>query len=176
MAAIPVATTLLMNAGAPAFLVNAASFLPSLTTIGAGLGLAGTLYSNKAESGADIAAAEANARIARENANIAYSQTQADIEKQHRAALLRKGSNTAAAGASGLGIGSKFDILSDNAAQEELDILTLKHAGQLKQNAYLQEAGLDTASTKAKKRAFLPGQAATALTGAAKTFGLGQVV
>lgn len=178
MAALPL---IALNAGmiSVGTAVTASSVIGTLGAIGTGLSLAstvGSLFSNQSKTGSEIDAANANATIARQNAATTVSQTEASVQQQQRDAVIRRGQSIAAASGSGLGIGSKADILSDNAAQEELDILTLKHTGQLKQNSYLQDAALSDASAAAKKRAYPLGQAAIALTGAAKSFGVSQVV
>lgn len=145
-------TTALMNAGAPAFLVNAASYIPAavstIGTIGQGLGLISTIQG--AQSSA--AASKANARIAENNAAIAESQTEAALERQRKVGLIASGASRAVAGSRGLGTGSAYDILSDNAAQQELDLLNIKYEGLLKKTGYLQTAALDKANAKSTRR------------------------
>lgn len=145
-------TTALMNIGAPAALVSAASYLPAvgstLGAIGSGLGLVSTLQG--AQSSA--AASKANAQIAANNAAIAESQTEAQLERQRKVGLITSGAARAVAGSRGLGTGSAYDILSDNAAQQELDLLNIKYEGLLKKTGYLQTAALDKANAKSTRR------------------------
>ena len=148
-----------------------ASAASALSSIGTGLGLVSTLQN----ANATRAANKANAQIAENNAKIAESQTAAAVEKQRREGLLRQGAARAAAASRGTGIGSAYDILADNAAQEELDVLTIKHQGLLRKTGYLQDAALETASGKAVKKNtpyLLGGQLLTS----SSKFGTGQVV
>lgn len=112
------------------------------------------------QSRAASSAAKANATIAEQNAAQIQSQTVAAEEKQRREGLLRAGAARAVAGSRGLGIDSAADILSDNAAQEELDILTLRHSGLLQQRGQLQTAALERSQAKQIKKA-LPWQIGT---------------
>ena len=100
----------------------------------------------QAQLAAQASANEFNAKVARENAAIVEGQTQANLSKADRERRLRLGANIAAGGASGVGMDSAMDILQSNSAQEELNLLTLKSEGLLKQRSYLQNAGLDEAS------------------------------
>jgi hypothetical protein len=100
----------------------------------------------QAQLAAQAQASEFNARVARENAAIVEGQTKAATDKANRERVLRLGANIASAGASGTGLDSAMDILQSNSAQEELNLLTLKSEGLLKQRSYLQNASLDDAS------------------------------
>lgn len=84
---------------------------------------------------------EYNARIAEQNAAIVASNTAAETAKADRERRLRAGANIAAAG--GSGSQSFLDIAMDNAAQEELNILTIKQQGLLKERSYQQQSNLD---------------------------------
>lgn len=136
-----------------------ASTLGTIGTIVSGVSTIGSIFSgmgqNAAEEEAAIAqqqaaanAAAFNAEIARKNAAIEESKTQAELEKADREKRLRLGGNIASAGASGMSFSgsSLIDILSDNAAQEELNIGTIKQQGFLAKQNYLQQAGLYNAS------------------------------
>ncbi len=74
-----------------------------------------------------------NADFTRENAMIIRSKAAQDAAQADRQARLRLGSIRAAAGASGgrLNIGSIQDILSDVAAQSELEKQTILHQSEL---------------------------------------------
>lgn len=100
----------------------------------------------QAQLAAQAQANEFNANVARENAKIVEAQTAAELSKADRERRMRLGANIAAGGASGVGVSSAGDILQSNAAQEELNLLTLKSEGLLKQRSYLQNAALDEAS------------------------------
>lgn len=91
-------------------------------------------------------AAEFNAKIAQENAATVASNTAAEAAKADRERRLRSGANIAGSG--GSGNLSFLDIAMDNAAQEELNILTIKQQGLLKERSYLQQAGLDLAEAQ----------------------------
>ncbi len=122
----------------------------ALTTLVAGANLASMYAEGQAQKTAAKAsmqaqqaqaqASEYNARIARENAAIAESNTAAEVARADRERRLRTGANIAAAG--GSGSLSFMDIAMDNAAQEELNILTIKQQGLLKQRSFQQQAGL----------------------------------
>lgn len=83
-----------------------------------------------------------NQRIAEQNAQITGQQTQAQLDLQDRERRLRAGSARAAGGASGVGLESFGDILQSSAAQEELDLLTIKSEGLLRQRDYLNQSNL----------------------------------
>lgn len=143
-----------------------AAALPFIAVASAGMQMLGTIQ----QSNAAQAASNANARIAENNAAQIASQTVAAEEKQRREATLRAGAARAAAVSQGRGLSSSTDVLADNAAQEELDILTLRHSGLLQQTAQLQNATLDRANAKATKKA-LPWQLGTQALNAASAFG-----
>lgn len=109
----------------------------------------------KAESAAQQAQLQAqadayafNAKVNAENAKIAEGQTQAALDKADRERRIRLGRNIASGGASGTGLESFGDILQSSAAQEELNLLTIKSEGLLKQRSFLQGAALDTAASQ----------------------------
>jgi hypothetical protein len=102
----------------------------------------------QAQLQAQAAANQFNADVARQNAAITAEQTKANLEKADRERRIRLGKNIAAAGASGSGIGSFGDILQSSAAQEELNLLTIKSEGLLRERSYLQNAALGDASAQ----------------------------
>lgn len=91
---------------------------------------------------AQAAAARYNQQIAEQNAKTVEQQTQAEVEIQDKQRRLRAGAAAAAAGASGIGAESFGDIFLSNAAQEELDLLTIKSEGALKAQDYRQQGQL----------------------------------
>lgn len=110
------------------------------------------------------AEADYNARISEQNAEISRQQTKAQLDTQDRERRLRAGSAIAAAGASGTGIESFGDVLSSSAMQEELDLLTLKSEGLLRERDYTNQASLLKAKGKnAQRQGYM--QAASAILG-----------
>lgn len=101
-------------------------------SLGATLSTVGTAFSalsSISSAGAKSSAAEFNAAQARRDAEQTRLQTEADVERADRERRLRLGANIAKGAARG--IGQPLDILRDNAAQEELNILTIKNRGGL---------------------------------------------
>lgn len=133
-----------------------AELAPILPFVGIGMQVLGGIQQAnavKAETAAQQAQLQAqanaykfNADVARQNAAIVEGQTKAEVEKADRERRMRLGRNIAAAGGSGSGIGGAMDLLQSSAAQEELNLLTIKSEGLLKQRSYLNNAALDTAS------------------------------
>lgn len=120
----------------------------------------------KAQGDADYESGLYNANTAREDAGIAATQTTADVAKARTSQALDTGKFKAAAGVTGGMTGSNLDILSSNAVQQELDILTIKQQGALTQRSLLNQAGIDIAGAEnAKKQSRL--EAAAAMLGSA---------
>ena len=140
-----------------AYSTNSPNVKPSATVEGLETrDVDGTVTANaaKAEGAAQQAQLQAqsdayafNANVARENAKIVEGQTASALEKADRERRVRLGKNVASAGASGSGFGSFGDILQSSNAQEELNLLTIKSDGLLRQRSYLQNAALDDASS-----------------------------
>lgn len=118
-------------------------------------------------------AASFNAAVANNNAIAARQNAAASAKRQQREARLRAGANRAAMGASGVEGGSAYDLLEDNAMEEELDRLTIIHQGDLRAAGLEASAGLLTAQGKAAKKAGLTSAAGTLLKGGAKAYGSG---
>lgn len=119
-----------------------------------------------------------NATIAEQNAEIVRGQTAAELEVANREKRLRQGSAIARAGGSGVGIGSALDILQDNAAQEELNLLTIKSEGLLRERNFLTQSNLLTTSSQNTagqiplvKSAGSASKAASVLSGVSKGIG-----
>lgn len=143
--------------------------MAALSMVSMGMQLAGGALQAKgikAQGDADYASGMYNANTAREDAGIAATQTVADIAKDRTSQALDTGKFKAAAGVTGGMTGSNLDILSSNAVQQELDILTIKQQGALTQRNLLNQAGLDIAGAEnAKKQSRL--EAGAALLGSA---------
>ena len=138
------ATAGLIGAGG---VVTAGGIASGLGLVASGLGgLVAIQQGNVASN-----AAKANARIADNNAETTRQQTAVAVDKQDRERRLRTGSAIAGAGASGVGVQSFGDVLSSSAAQEELDLLTLKSEGLLKENDFLTDASLSRSKAKNAK-------------------------
>ncbi|TXH10048.1 MAG: hypothetical protein E6R04_06350 [Spirochaetes bacterium] len=130
----------------------------ALPFIGIGLQLIGAVQNanaarvegaaQQAQLEAQASASRFNAEVAKQNAAITAEQTKANLEKADRERRIRLGRNVAAASASGTGAGSFGDILQSSSAQEELNLLTIRSEGLLKERSYLQNAALDTASAQ----------------------------
>lgn len=122
-------------------------------------------------------AARYNAEVSRQNAEIVRGQTEAQLDKADREKRLRQGAARAAGGASGAGTESFGDILFSSAMQEELDLLTIQSDGLLRENSFLQSAGLDTMQSNALTSQIpLVGAAGKASQGAAMLSGLSGAV
>lgn len=125
-----------------------------MTILAFGVNAIGGFAQNKAVQAqykAQAQAAEYNASIARQNAQIAEQQTQAQVENQDRERRLRLGAQIAGAGASGVGMQSFSDILSSSAAQEELDLLTLKSEGALRKREFGMQSDLLTSQASSSR-------------------------
>lgn len=128
----------------------------ALPFVGLGLNLLGGMQQARASAiqsqaqqqqlQAQAAAATYNQRIAEQNVGIVNQQTQARLEQQDRDRRLRAGAAVASAGGMGIGIENFSDILRANAAQEELDLLTIKSEGALQARDYQTQAQMYGAS------------------------------
>ena len=107
-----------------------------------------TAFGKIQEGRAAKSAADFNAKVAQRNADISKQQTQVRKERHDKERRLRAGANIASAGASGAGIESFGDILSDNAMQEELDLLTIESEGLLQKQNFEIEASQQKAAGK----------------------------
>lgn len=140
--------------GIETMLLSAGMSAGTAATIGTIASFAGTAFTalNQIQKGnADAATHKYNQRINEQNAEIARQKTVADVEKADRDRKIRVGANIARAGASGTGLVSYSDYLTGNAAQEELEILTLKHAGRLEELGFRNSANLDKMAAKNAK-------------------------
>jgi hypothetical protein len=134
----------------------------ALTALGGLASIVGTLSSANAAQGQ----ADYQSKVAQQNANTVAQQTAANAEAQDRQNRLRRGANIAAAGASGVGTDSFGDILQNNAALEQLDMLTIQSEGLLQQRNFESEASLATARGKSARTSGYIGAASSILGGA----------
>ena len=96
------------------------------------------------EGKAGRAAAEFNARVNDRNARATAANTREQVERERRMARRRLGNMRAAVGASGITLsGSALEAIGDNAAEMELDALTIQHEGKLKELGYRSDAESD---------------------------------
>ena len=111
---------------------------------GAALSAAGAVQQGNAAK----QSAKFNAAVANNNAIASRQNASANAKRQAREARQRAGTNRASAAASGVYGGSAFDLLEDNAMEEELDRLTIIHQGELQAQGLEASAGLLTAQGK----------------------------
>ena len=140
-----------------------ATVAKTVGVVGTALGALGTLK----QANAQAAASEYNAKVAEQNARVAEQQGKAEEDAARRDNRLRLGSNIASASASGRGMSAFTDVLQDNAAQEELDILTIRQNAAMRKAGLLGTAALDRSSAKSARSAGYIGAGTKILT----TFG-----
>lgn len=88
-----------------------------------------------------------NAEMAERNAQIARQNAAVEEAKQRRLTVLRQGAARANVGMAGVDLeGSPLDILEQNAAQEELDALTIRYKGELAASGFQADAALNRAN------------------------------
>lgn len=151
----------LLSLGASASTASTVGSIGSfIGTIGTGLSALGTLK----QANAQASASEYNAKVAERNAEIAQQQGKAEEDAAKRENRLRLGSNIAQASASGRGMAAFSDVLQDNAAQEELDILTIRQNTALRKAGLLSTATLDRASASSARSAGYMGAGTKILT------------
>ena len=114
-------------------------------------------------------AATFNAAIARQNAQISLEQAN-EVERRHRI-MARKNLGTARARIGGAGIafeGSALDFLEETTATAEMDALTIKHAGQIQNLAFLNQASLELFKGEQAKKSSQLSAVGTLLGGAGR--------
>lgn len=160
-----------------------------LTIGGAVSGLVGGVVSGnaaqaQAEAQANQLKAQADAdrfnrQIALQNIEIVKGQTQAEFDKADRERRLRLGANIAA--------GASTDVLSSNATQEALNLLTIRSEGLLREREFQTQANLLESSArsadsqvssviaagKASKSAAILGGVSSAFSAGTQGFGRG---
>lgn len=98
----------------------------------------------QAQAQANAQAQEYNATVARNNARIASDQANAKEEAQRRHFAQLQGQAVAGIAQSGTGFdGSNYDLLKQNAVNNELDALTIRYQGQNQSNGLIAQAQLD---------------------------------
>lgn len=111
--------------------------------VSATLGAAGAFSEASAKAAAakqDAALARRQATISRQNATIIASQTQQAARQADRERRLRIGAIVAKGGATGAGYGSMLDVLSDVAAESELERQNILYQGSLQQRGEFLDA------------------------------------
>tara|TARA_R110000787_G_scaffold60809_1_gene137898 strand:+ start:4149 stop:4640 length:492 start_codon:yes stop_codon:yes gene_type:complete len=104
---------------------------------GAALSAAGAVQQGNAAK----QAGKFNAAVANNNAIASRQNASANAKRQAREARQRAGTNRANAAASGT-YGDSYDLLVDNAMEEELDRRTIIHQGDLQAQGLEASAGL----------------------------------
>jgi hypothetical protein len=141
-------------------------------TLGTAATVVGTAFSaiSAISSGnAARSAGDYNAALYAQNAQVTRQRAAADEARQRRLATQRMGANAAMAGASGVGFsGSVLDILESNAAQEELDALTIRWNGETAASGLDAQGALASAQGRNAQRQGYIGAGATLLLGGAK--------
>lgn len=111
---------------------------------------AGTLYQARQQR----TSAEYQAKVDEVNATVTRQQTNAEEEQRRRAMAMELGRNRAAAYESGFnpGGGSFLNLLTDSAAEMELDVLTARYRGQLEALGLQTDADVNRRNAKAATR------------------------
>jgi len=114
-------------------------------------------------------AAQFNAAVSRSNAIAARQKATADAARQERESRLRAGQVGAAVGASGgTAEGSALDLMESNAAQEELDRLTIIHGGDISAQGFESDATIQTMRGNAAQKEAQFGAASSLVIGGGK--------
>lgn len=111
-------------------------------------------YSAYQQGQAAKKAANFNAAVQRQNAQATLTQSRANAAQVQRENILRLGAIRASQGASGgTGEGSVLDVISDVAAQGELERQNTLYRGELAARGNINTATLDVFEGKAAERA-----------------------
>lgn len=114
-------------------------------------------------------AAEFNAATMEAEARIARQQGGAREEQQRRRAREFLGTQRAAAGQAGVGLGGSIgDVLGDSAAEAELDALNIRYESNLQALGMENQAAITRWQGKEAKRAAKARAVATVISGAAQ--------
>lgn len=166
------ATALGASAETAATIGTITSTIGTISTIGATVGGAlSSMNAQKASAASTAAADEYNAKIAEQNASLANAQTAQAVKDKQRTQYLAKSENI---NNSGSVTGNVLDILSDNAANSEMDILNTKYNGLLASNSYLNSANLSRSDAANAITAGNTGAASAILGGVTNLAGLAQ--
>jgi len=107
----------------------------------------------RAQATANAQAQEYNATVARNNAFLSSSQANAKEEAQRRHFAQLQGQAVAGVAQSGTGFeGSNYDLLKQNAVNNELDSLTIRYQGQNQANGLIAQAQLDESNAKVARQ------------------------
>jgi hypothetical protein len=143
----------------------------TLGTAATALGTVFSAVSAISSGNAARASGDYNAALYAQNAEVTRQRAAADESRQRRLATQRMGANAAAAGASGVGFsGSVLDILESNAAQEELDALTIRWNGQTAASGLESQGALASAQGRNAQQQGYIGAGATLLLGGVKSY------
>jgi hypothetical protein len=125
-----------------------------------------------AGANAQASAAEQQAAFAEQNAAIARQRAASDEARTRRENRRRQGLARATIGASGVTFeGSPLDVLSDSAAEAELDALTVRQAGELEASGFRQQARNARARASDARTAGRIGAGTALLSGASRLTG-----
>jgi hypothetical protein len=112
-----------------------------------------------------------NQILAENESKIITQQTQANEEALRRRNIISTGQNIARA--SGGLTGSSLDILLDNAAQQEMDVLNLRYQANLDKTRLANQTALGNYQTRAVQAQTRTAQAGALLGGASKVAQIG---
>jgi preprotein translocase subunit YajC len=149
----------------------ATSFGAAIHSLGSIASTGSTLFSGFSALQKGMAESQShsyNSRVAAENARIAREQTAQQVEQEKRQNYLRTG---AAVARSGGMTGSAMDIIADNIAQQELNILNIKHTGLMKERSYSMESKFERRQASSAKIGSLMNAGSAILTGVSKIGG-----
>ncbi len=141
------------------------------TAVVAGAGVLMAYYGSQQQAQAQKRAGRLNAQDAEENARLAQERA-AEDERQFKVSFRRDtGSNLAAIGASGVKReGSPLEVLQDNAASAERDVINIRRGGEAQRDSYLRQANIYRQTGNAQSNATQISGAANLLSGAAGTY------
>jgi hypothetical protein len=122
------------------------------------------------------AAADYNAQVANNNAIVAEQQAQSQAMVQGRRATMQNGGLLANMAANGVdvGEGSPLDILSQSAANAEMDRQNIIYNGRVKAQSLRNQAQLDTFQGETAQQNGWMSAAGTLLSGGSKAWGMSQ--
>lgn len=122
------------------------------------------------------AAADYNAQVANNNAAVAEQQAQSQAMVQGRRASMQNGALLANMAANGVDAteGSPLDILSQSAANAEMDRQNIVYNGRVKAQSLRNQAQLDTFQGETAQTNGWMSAASTVLSGGSKAYGMSQ--
>lgn len=149
------------------------AFLPVVLAVA---GTAMTAIGQIRQGQAAKAAADYNAQVANNNAIVAEQQSQSQAMVQGRRAMMQNGGLLANMAANGVevGEGSPIDILSQSAANAEMDRQNIIYNGRVKAQSLRNQAQLDTFQGETAQSNGFMSAAGTLLSGGSKAWGMSQ--